>query len=229
MQFHQHPNSSVLGIIALLCAGLAFCEQGKNSENTLAESPTSTICPAKGAVESLCRQPSGKCNDAPINKALKCPTCSESCLIPTVEVGSMPIDSEDLPSAFYDALDNPISEDEYWRQVEYEDKHGLPFTRDRAAEQANLDKPISLLTYSSLSCQGDPDKRMTERSKCYNSPHGHTIFVESFPSNCEVVVFLDGACTEEPFTALPMFGMKYGCLSTDTFGSVRVDCRPLPE
>lgn len=226
MQLYRIQCISSLTIIASFHANLALCGQASPSEQTFTELSTSTTCPAQDQIKCLCAQHFSKCNDALGSESSK---CSESCLIPTDEVESTPLDPDYLPSRFYDALDNPISEDEYWRQVEYEEKHGVPFIRDRAAEQANLDKPISLLTYSSLSCQDEPNKRITERSTCYGSPMSLTIFIESLPSNCEVVTFLDSTCKEDPLTALPMFGMKHGCLWTDSFGSVRVDCHPLPE
>lgn len=133
-----------------------------------------------------------------------------------------------LPSGYYDALGKPISESEYFRQVDYEQKHGIPFARDREREKADTKKPLSLLAHPEMGCDGDVLARITESGFCYRDVQGLSIFVNSLPSDCEVVSFKDGACEEDPFDMIPVLSNANGCYTTDAFSSIRVDCRPLP-
>lgn len=74
------------------------------------------------------------------------------------DTGMRPKDPSYLPSGFYDALENPISEGEYWRQVDFEQKSsGVPYYRDRTAEQQRLSLPLSLSTFDTRECRGIPD------------------------------------------------------------------------
>jgi len=67
-----------------------------------------------------------------------------------------------LPSGYYDALENPISEEEYWRQIDYEQEFGTPYVRDKDAERANLEKSVSLLVHPDTECASDVARRITE-------------------------------------------------------------------
>lgn len=133
-----------------------------------------------------------------------------------------------LPPGFYDALGNIISEEEYWRQIDYEQESGIPYARDKDAERANLQKPVSLLVHPDIQCAGDVVTQLTERGACYGEAKGQSVFVASLPSNCEVITFTDDQCREDPLYVIPFLNAASGCYSTDAFESVRVDCRPLP-
>jgi hypothetical protein len=133
-----------------------------------------------------------------------------------------------LPSGYYDALGKPISEEEYLRQVDYEQKHGIPYARDRECEKADTKKPLSLLAHPEMGCSGDILARITENGICYRDMQGLSIFVISFPSDCEVILFRDGSCEEDAFDMIPVLSGASGCYTTDVFSSIRVDCRPLP-
>lgn len=133
-----------------------------------------------------------------------------------------------LPSGFYDALGNIISEEEYWRQIEYEQKSGIPYARDKDAERANSQRPVSLLMYPDIGCSSDVATHITERGTCYGEAKGQSILVNSLPSNCEVITFTDDRCRDDQLDVIPFLNAASGCYSTDAFESVRVDCRPLP-
>lgn len=137
-------------------------------------------------------------------------------------------DRDDLPSGYYDALDNPISEEEYMFQAYYEQKHGIPYARDREREKANTKKPLSLLAHSGSVCNGDILARITESGVCYGDVQGLSISVNSLPSNCEVVSFTDETCEDDPFAMIPILSDTSGCFTTDVLESVRVECQPLP-
>lgn len=132
-----------------------------------------------------------------------------------------------LPSGYYDALGNPISEKEYFYQADYEQKHGIPYARDREREKADTRKPLSLQAHPEIDCNGDVVARVVESGICY-SVQGSSIYVNSLPSDCAVVSFEDERCTEDPFEMIPILSDASGCYTTDAFSSVRVDCRPLP-
>ena len=147
---------------------------------------------------------------------------------PTNDTRDSRVNEQYLPSGFYDALENPISEEEYWRQIDYEQQSGMPFARDKDAERANSKKPISLLVHPELECAGDVATRITKQGTCYEEANGRSIFVNSLPSNCEVISFTDDRCRDDPLDMIPFLNAASGCYSTDAFESVRVDCRPLP-
>jgi hypothetical protein len=138
------------------------------------------------------------------------------------------IDPHYLPSGYYDALGKPISEAEYFHQVDYEQQHGIPYARDREREKSDTKKPLSLLAHPETSCSGDILVRVTESGICYRDVQGSSIFVISLPSDCEVVSFKDGSCEEDAFDMIPVLSGASGCYTTDAFSSIRVDCRPLP-
>ena len=137
-------------------------------------------------------------------------------------------DPHNLPSGYYDALDNPISEEEYLCQVDYEQKHGIPWARDRVREKADTKKPLSLLAHPEMGCSGDFVARIIKSGNCYGNVQGVSIFVNHLPSDCEVVTFKDAACKDDPFDVIPALSYASGCYTTDAFSSVRVDCQPLP-
>jgi hypothetical protein len=150
------------------------------------------------------------------------------CPGPTNDTGNSIVNDQYLPSGFYDALENPISEEEYWRQIEYEQKSGIPFVRDKDVEKANLQKPVSLLVHPEIECAGDIVTHITKQGTCYREAKGQSVFVNSLPSNCEVITFTDDRCRDDPLDMIPFLNAASGCYSTDGFESVRVDCRPLP-
>lgn len=117
-----------------------------------------------------------------------------------------------LPSGFYDALENPISEDEYWRQIEYEQQSGIPYARDRNAERANFNNPVSLLAHPEIEYADNPDAatHITEQGICYEGAKGQSIFVNSLPSNCEVVTFTDERCRDNPLDVIPFLNAVGG-------------------
>jgi len=147
---------------------------------------------------------------------------------PVNEIGNCKVNDHYLPSGFYDALENPISEEEYWRQIDYEQEFGTPHVRDKDAERANLKKPVSLLVHPDIECASDIATQITEQDICYGEAKGQSIFVNSLPSNCEVITFTDGQCRDDPLDMIPLLNAASGCYSTETFESVRVDCRPFP-
>jgi hypothetical protein len=137
-------------------------------------------------------------------------------------------DADYLPSGYYDALGNPISEKEYFHQVDYERKHGIPYARDREREKADTKKPLSLLAHPEISCNGDVVARIIESGICYRDVQGSSIFMNSLPSDCEVISSKDESCEQDPFDMIPVLSQASGCYTTDAFSSIRVDCRPLP-
>lgn len=147
---------------------------------------------------------------------------------PTNGIGKCSANDHHLPSDFCDALENPISEEEYWRQIDYEQEFGTPYVRDKDAERADLEKLVSLLVHPDIECASDVARRITERSTYCREVKGQSIFVNSLPSNREVIAFTDGQCRDDPLDMIPLLNAASGCYSTETFESVRVDCRPLP-
>lgn len=149
---------------------------------------------------------------------------------PTNQPENSQVNDRYLPSGFYDALENPISEEEYWRQIDYERQSGIPYVRDKDAERANSKKPVSLLAHSEIECTSDVDAatHINEQGICYEEAKGQSIFVSSLPSNCEVITFTDERCRDNPLDVIPFLNAASGCYSTDAFESVRVDCWPLP-
>jgi hypothetical protein len=154
-------------------------------------------------------------------QAAYCPSLTNEAVNPN-------INDHYLPSGFYDALGNIISEEEYWRQIDHEQESGIPYARDRDAERARSQKPVSLLVQPELECASDVATHITEQGTCYAEAKGQSIFVNSLPSNCEVITFTDDRCRDDPLDVIPFLNAASGCYSTDAFGSVRVDCRPLP-
>ena len=152
---------------------------------------------------------------------------AEDNIAPTREIGISIAWDHYLPSGFYDALENPISEEEYWRQIDYEQEFGAPYVRDKDAQRASLEKPVSLLVRPDIECASDVATQITEQQICYGGIQGQSIFVNSLPTNCEVITFTDDQCKDDPFDMIPLLYAASGCYSTDAFESVRVDCRLL--
>ena len=100
--------------------------------------------------------------------------------------------------------------------------------RDKDAERANLEKSVSLLVHPDTERASDVARRITEPSTYCREIKGQSIFVNSLPSNCEVITFTDGQCRDDPLDMIPLLNAASGCYSTETFESVRVDCRPFP-
>ena len=149
-------------------------------------------------------------------------------LDPIQRIGMSKAHDHYLPSGFYDALENVISEEEYWRQIDYEQEFGTPYVYNKDAERANLKKPVSFLVHPDVECGSNAATRITERGACCGEVHGQSILVNSLPSNCEVITFTDDQCKDDPLDVIPCLNAASGCYSTDAFESVRVDCRPLP-
>lgn len=133
-----------------------------------------------------------------------------------------------LPSGFYDGLERPISEEEYWHQVAFEQKHGVPYIRDRESERRRLHALVSISTFSTQQCEGERMQHVTERGICYKSPEGKSYRVDSLPSDCELTTYVDGDCTEDPFPCNDGIGDPKGCFITDAFESLKVTTRELP-
>lgn len=133
-----------------------------------------------------------------------------------------------LPSGFYDALENPISEKEYWHQVEFEQKHGIPYTRDKESERRRLHVPLSVSLFTTQGCEGDRVQHVTERDHCYACAGGRSYWVESLPSDCELTTYVDEACTADPFACNWGIDGPQGCFTTDAFESMKAATRELP-
>lgn len=145
------------------------------------------------------------------------------------ETTQLKLDNGNLPGGYYDALGTRIWEEEYFRQAEYEQKHAIPYARNREAERENSKKPLSVLVHSDSECKEEVVTHITERGACYRDTSSSSVFVNSLPSDCEAVIFTDGACTQDSFAMIPMLSDSEGCFITDAFESVRVECGPLPE
>ncbi|KAI7281951.1 hypothetical protein KC343_g944 [Hortaea werneckii] len=140
-----------------------------------------------------------------------------------------PKDPSYLPSGFYDALENPISEGEYWRQVDFEQKSsGVPYYRDRTAEQQRLSLPLSLSTFDTRECRGERKQHVTERRICYKGTGGRSYRIDSLPSDGEVITYVDGECKEDPLSGNWGIDNPSGCFTTDAFESIMVTTRELP-
>jgi hypothetical protein len=50
---------------------------------------------------------------------------------------------------------NPISDEEYWRQIDYEQDCGFPHICDEDAERANSKKPVSLSVHPGIQWVSD--------------------------------------------------------------------------
>lgn len=137
-------------------------------------------------------------------------------------------DTYNLQPDYYDALGNPISEKEYFYQVDYEQQYGIPYARDRGREKIDAEKSLSLLVHRETDCNGDMVAHVKGDGTCYRGVQGSSIFVNSLPSHCKVVTSKDDFCVVEPFDMIPILSAARGCYTTDTFFSICVDCRPLP-
>lgn len=154
-----------------------------------------------------------------------------------------PYDPDWLPSGFYDALYNPISEEEYWRQVEWEEEHDVPYaiamqweqehgtpytaaTEENSSLEERQAGGLSILTYASDQCRGERLRHVTQENVCYTSTNGVSLDVEGLPSNCNVVTWTDEQCQEDPFTNVQSIrgSPATGCYSGDNFGSIAVTC-----
>jgi len=154
---------------------------------------------------------------------------SESASTANNETGLRPKDLGYLPSGFYDALENPISESEYWRQVDFEQKSGgVPYYRDRAAERQRLSLPLSLSTFDTRECRGEAKQHVTQRGICYKSTGSRSYRIDSLPSDGEVITYVDGECKEDPFPCNWGINDPNGCFTTDAFESIMVITRDLP-
>lgn len=128
-------------------------------------------------------------------------------------------------NGFYDAIGNPISEQEYVRQAQYEQAIGLPAVRDREDEQRRKDLPLSIKVFSTDSCIGEHDKHITNPSVCVSIENGQSIFVESMSSLCKVTIFDDDACSERALALVDGLGSANGCYTwIDGFNSIIVHC-----
>ena len=130
--------------------------------------------------------------------------------IPTNEAGNCRANNHYLSSGFYDALQNPISEEEYWRQIEYEQESGILYARDKDAERANSKQPVSLLVNQEIECASNAATHITKQGTCYGEVKGQSIFVNSLPSNCEVITFTVGQCRDDPLDLIPFLNAASG-------------------
>ncbi|KAI7554497.1 hypothetical protein KC331_g507 [Hortaea werneckii] len=145
------------------------------------------------------------------------------------ETEMRPKDPDYLPSGFYDAVENPISENEYWRQIDFEQKSGgVPYHRDRAAERQRLSLPLSISTFDTRECQGERKQHVIERGICYKTTGGRSYRIDSLPSDGEVITYVDGECREDPFACNWGISNPGGCFTTDDFESLVVVTRELP-
>lgn len=140
-----------------------------------------------------------------------------------------PEDPEYLPPGFYDAFERPISEEEYWKQVEWEDENDAPFIPEDDAsliESRQEDEGLEITTYAGGECRSARLATITEPDKCYQSGNGASLFVTSLASNCKVVTYTDFGCTENAFTVIQSIrGVgAAGCYDTDSFQSIAVTC-----
>lgn len=140
-----------------------------------------------------------------------------------------PDDPEYLAPGFYDAFERPISEDEYWRQVAWEDEHDAPFIPGDAPALVDARQDDGLLevtTYTGAQCRSARLAKITESDKCYQSGNGSSFFVTGLPSNCKVITYTNTGCTEGAFTVIQ--GIRgvgaAGCYDTDSFEGIAVVC-----
>lgn len=178
------------------------------------------------ADQSRRRRPENILKEGPEDSAGQAKSCPNS--DSTNNTRETRCDPDYLPSGYYDALENPISEEEYLQQVAYERYHGVPYVRNRMREQANLKKPLSLLVFSEIECGGYIMARIKERGTCYQATQSLSISVDSLPSDCAVITFTDSSCQVDPFDMIPILSDTSGCHSTDAFHSIHVACQPLP-
>lgn len=106
-----------------------------------------------------------------------------------------PYDPDWLPLGFYGALENPISEEEHWRPVEWEEEHDVPYaiamqweqehgTPCAAATEENLSLEerqaggLSIITYASDQCCGERLRHVTQQNTCYTSTNGVSLYVK---------------------------------------------------
>lgn len=128
-------------------------------------------------------------------------------------------DPEYLAPGFYDAFERPISEDEYWRQVEWEDTNDGSFVPedDPALIESRQDADgLDITTYIGGQCRSSSLARITEANKCYQSGNGASFFV----------TYTDSGCTENAFNVIQAIrGVgAAGCYDTDSFESIAVIC-----
>ncbi|KAI7148542.1 hypothetical protein KC316_g15794, partial [Hortaea werneckii] len=118
---------------------------------------------------------------------------------------------------------------EYWRQIEFEQKSGgVPYHRDRAAERQRLSLSLSISTFDTRECQGERKQHVTERGICYKTTGGRSYRIDSLPSDGEVITYVNGECTEDPFACNWGISNPSGCFTTDDFESLVVVTRELP-
>jgi hypothetical protein len=108
-----------------------------------------------------------------------------------------PEDPEYLPAGFYDAFERPISEEEYWKQIDWEDANDAPFVPEDdpyLIESRQEAEGVDITTYAGGQCRSASLAKITEPNKCYQSGDGASFFVTSLPSNCKVVTYTDIRC-----------------------------------
>lgn len=142
---------------------------------------------------------------------------------------------EEYESGFYDGLGNPITESEFFHQAEYEDRTGLPYYRNRTREIERLKEPISVTIYAGRDCgqqpgQSSQSSTIHDADECASYTRGESYYLNSLPSNCDVLTFTDGECSEGGEVMVAgIFDPEAQCYGTDAFGSVRVRCGELPD
>jgi hypothetical protein len=135
-----------------------------------------------------------------------------------------PFDPMWLPTGFYDALERPISKEEYDRQAEYERRTGLPYHRDREDEQKRKTAPLLVKAFQEHSCSGEHPAQLTETETCLTVPKGVAFQVESISSLCAIWIYADEKCWIDPFEVLDALSGAEGCFSPGDFGSLEVVC-----
>ena len=140
-----------------------------------------------------------------------------------------PEDPEYLPAGFYDAFERPISEEEYWRQIDWEDTNDAPFVPEddpNLIESRQDVEGVDITTYTGGQCRSASLVKITEPNKCYQSGNGSSFFVNGLASNCKVVTYTDINCSEDAFEVIQ--GIRgvgaAGCYDTDNFESAAVIC-----
>jgi hypothetical protein len=137
---------------------------------------------------------------------------------------SRPHDPYYLPSGTYDAFERPISEEEYNKQVEYQQRTGLPYYRDREDEQKRKNYPLSVKFFKGDYSQDEQTGHLTEVSVCVGVKGSKRIQVESISSLCNIFTFTDENCEEGSFDAIPGLEVASGHFHPGEFSSSRVEC-----
>jgi hypothetical protein len=134
-----------------------------------------------------------------------------------------PVDPHYLPPGAYNAFEQPISDEEYNKQVEYQERTGLPYYRDRRDEQRRRNNPLSVRYFRDGYGQDEQIEHLTQTSVCLTLRGGKHIQVESISSLCNVFIFSDERCMAGSDNAIPGLEVSSGRFYPGAFSSSRVD------